>query len=202
MGRYIFNGLTVLSLLVCVATVVVWVRSYWTADEWNYMVRRRLAASTDQVDRSIAVEAGRLTLLYSRIHYGDAWMATIGFPHVEAGSAFFHTSGKPTPMAENASGPDVVLIRRFLGFEYGMHNPTPRTLDLAQAKWISVPLWLVVLCTGLPLVRVWRRRRWMRRAAELGLCPSCGYDLRATADPDGPLLARCPECGHVVGSKG
>lgn len=29
------------------------------------------------------------------------------------------------------------------------------------------------------------------------LCPACGYDLRATADPDGPLLPRCPECGYV-----
>lgn len=27
------------------------------------------------------------------------------------------------------------------------------------------------------------------------LCARCGYDLRATADPDGLLLPRCPECG-------
>jgi 4-amino-4-deoxy-L-arabinose transferase-like glycosyltransferase len=29
-GRWIFNGLAAVSLVLCVATVVIWVRSYWT----------------------------------------------------------------------------------------------------------------------------------------------------------------------------
>jgi hypothetical protein len=187
----LLNAAMVMSTLLCVATVVLWVRSYWVADEWNYMVRRRLVASTDQVDRSIAVEAGRLRFLYSSVHYDDAWMATIGDSPAGAGSAFYHATGKPMPIAESVNGPDVVMIRRFLGFEYGIHNPTPRTRDLAQGKWIAVPLWLIVFCTGWPSFRVWRRRRRMRRAVELGLCPSCGYEVRATRDC-------CPECGKPV----
>src|SRR5260370_15695140 len=31
-GRYMLNGLTALSLVLCVAIVVVWVRSYWFED--------------------------------------------------------------------------------------------------------------------------------------------------------------------------
>jgi hypothetical protein len=44
---------------------------------------------------------------------------------------------------------------------------------------------LVVLTAILPVVR-WR----VRRPKRAGLCPTCGYDLRATP-------ARCPECGAV-----
>ena len=50
------------------------------------------------------------------------------------------------------------------------------------------PHWSVVLVTAiLPAARmVSAVRRRSRRGGNL--CPSCGYDLRATPD-------RCPECG-------
>jgi hypothetical protein len=48
----------------------------------------------------------------------------------------------------------------------------------------------------LPLTWVVTRRR-SKRPPPVGLCPACGYDLRATPQAGGALLSRCPECGAV-----
>jgi hypothetical protein len=50
--------------------------------------------------------------------------------------------------------------------------------------------WWVLLPTAGCLVVAYRRRQARRKLMQLGCCPSCGYDLRATPD-------RCPECGVV-----
>lgn len=66
--------------------------------------------------------------------------------------------------------------------------------------WIALPCWMAALaCSVLPGWRAWafvRRRRGRRECERRGLCPDCGYDLRATPDAGGPLLGRCPECGR------
>ena len=55
---------------------------------------------------------------------------------------------------------------------------------------LHVPHWAVILL--LTFLAAWRLSAHLRRArdARQGLCPTCGYDLRASPD-------RCPECGTI-----
>jgi hypothetical protein len=69
----------------------------------------------------------------------------------------------------------------------------------AKVRAASIPLWLLFLFTAAwpltSLTLLYRRRARSRRRATAGCCTQCGYDLRATPNPRGDLLTRCPECG-------
>lgn len=52
--------------------------------------------------------------------------------------------------------------------------------------------YLVAAAAGL----TWLSYRRIPHLAQPHECPKCRYDLRSTPEPAGPLLDRCPECGH------
>ncbi len=57
-------------------------------------------------------------------------------------------------------------------------------------QWVvTIPLWMISLGAIAGFVLAWRAG-WMGRKA--GLCPGCGYDIRALPSD------RCPECGESL----
>lgn len=81
------------------------------------------------------------------------------------------------------------------GFAYrGRGTPMFFSVDFC-----AVCPWWAVCVSFAPLPLAWAVRRVLRfraGAGRPGRCAGCGYDLRATPKRDGPLLARCPECGR------
>lgn len=97
---------------------------------------------------------------------------------------------------------DTPLPRRFgqpnvLGF--AVYRGTARhyiLLPYAPLRGVSVPYWFFFVCTAaLPWLwlKRWRRQRRAASRVSHGLCPRCGYDVRANAD-------RCSECGLRLSS--
>ena len=87
----------------------------------------------------------------------------------------------------------------YLGFaggrtDYGMLVMGGLPPMTTRGRYVFIPFWFLAAAAGAPpaLAAVrWRRGRQVCP----GLCPTCGYDLRATP-------GRYPECGTVPKTKG
>ena len=181
MTRRLLNLLTALSLLLLwVAVVVLWVRSYWASDNlqytrvqlaWNETEVRQIIVTTDKGNAAVTV--------HRQIWNGTSEKVIALFGYVRG---VVHES---YPAVNHP-----VLGTRYplgFGFDHIDHSDT----DQVEGVWtVTFPLWAGALLTAaLPAVRLAHRARRIHRP---GLCPSCAYDLRATP-------RRCPECGTPVG---
>ena len=188
MLRRLFTLLSAVSLVLCVATCVLWVRSYRVWDE----VRVRGERQVDLLARRGAVllnvmskfsgQAGNYN--HRTVGPGDRlWLGDRDGRVVER----FRF-----PIRDDPSGPPPPPRR----VTYGRTDVTRGEglfRSVRTVAWhVSVPMWLpaagLAVLPALWLARLGRHRRRQRRMR--GLCPTCGYDLRATP-------GRCPECGKV-----
>lgn len=155
--RILLNALTALSLILCVATVLLWLRSYSPHPPPKMYGDHRF------YDRGFGASyRGALTL----VHYNPE-------------------HGRDRPFDE--------LSWRLHDFELSRWQGGNGWNSGWQYTSVGAPCWAVCLVTAiLPILWVYRRRKQPFRP---GLCPTCGYDLRATPD-------RCPECGTIRPEKG
>ena len=159
----LFNALAGISLVLCVMTAVMWVSSR----DWGHSAQ--------------GLEHG--TQIHSEL-YVVGW---------QPGYVLLWRVG-PIPFIETPVADDGLFGWDHSTEYFGLHisSWSHTNLDSVTSSWIllCVPFWwLFIITSFLPTCWAIRTLRWRRRRP-CGLCPTCGYDLRATP-------GRCPECGAI-----
>jgi hypothetical protein len=180
MKRRLLNFLTALSLLVCVAACVLWVRSYWLTDQLQWVSPGGF--------RGIGSASGSVVV---QLNPGD----TSGYSPAQHGWTYLRMQPYSAPSYAVAFG-HLDPVRTFGTWQLGgLGWYTVRDRNGRRTATGVAPFYLLAAATAaLParwtIVRL-RRRARDRRSKRRSACLVCGYDLRATP-------GRCPECGTVV----
>jgi hypothetical protein len=188
MKRRLVNLLTALSLLLCVAVCVLWVRSYRVVDELTYTSdRSRTIVTTAEGGFDLVVQNDDL---FRQTRQGWNWRHSsdrgIGrLPWRQSVSSSQNPFAQP-PRREP-----------LLGLWWGTLNTAAPYRAAPVSSFIAMgPVWPFALPWAiLPALWTVRRIRCARRNRRhaRGLCRSCGYDLA------GNVSGVCPECGRDVG---
>src|SRR5687767_4780991 len=173
--RILLNAATALSLALCVATAVLWVRS----GRGDFVVRgTRGGAYT--LAFSVGGELGLYRASHCPFDIRPQWRVGV------------HRSSNATP-AEFVTGPDGGLWLAPRQDGAGAIRTLPIRTAGGGTRWAAPHAVLVAVFAALAVIRpatvlIRTARAGGRRRRNC--CPACGYDLRATPD-------RCPECGRV-----
>jgi hypothetical protein len=178
--RILLNAATAVSLLLLVATVALWVESYRA---YAYVSLGNLVG----IDWSVAHDAGRIGLRHT------TYWAKEDDPKFPSPYRQFRRFNRFPMWVGRNWGDDGW---RWAGFDAGYRVPVYAMKfrsrpQVGVSHLVGLPYSFVAAVTlvlpSISLGHAWRERS---RPSGGALCPSCGYDLRATP-------GRCPECGSI-----
>ncbi|HEY7115987.1 MAG TPA: hypothetical protein VH475_05355 [Tepidisphaeraceae bacterium] len=195
--RILLNAATAVSLMLCVATIVLWVRSQWSSDELGY---RYATVWKDQpAHREVVCQAfqGSIrvgTILDAFASKSSADAAQTGRDlRIRMGLTYANGAAEELDPWDGGLGRWGFYWHRPSGRAYGTlsfrDDAVAYKLTRYYGRAFALPWWfLTVALLVLPARALWRWARTLGRPSTA--CSVCGYDLRATPD-------RCPECGTV-----
>ena len=166
--RYrIYQTIVTIALLLRIASATLWVRSFWISD-WMALIHRHAPMRTSSAGAATLKGSFGLYLYYAtNSDYSDPRDTIFQY--------------NPQPVDAPMVFPFDLSPPRWLGF---------RASVLDGNMELIAPGCFVALIAGAIAGSSGWRLCWLRNGRRSGLCPRCGYDLRATPD-------RCPECGTV-----
>jgi hypothetical protein len=173
----VFNAIAVVSAVLCVATVALWVRSYWY---------------DTSIDFDVA-DPPRTIWIYSssaRLHFES--LTYLAYVRVTKCRISFNDNRR---IVSDWSWTRLRIPEGWciLGFE--CYQPIR---DITRCTDVAIPYWFLTSAASmLPAIWIRKRSRMAKVNARYikGRCVACGYDLRATPE-------RCPECGAVPQNAG
>ena len=178
LARHLFTLCSAVSLLMCVAVCVLWVRSYRV---WDRVQQYRLDAGDRKELRALSTGPGSIG--YGCVHLDDPSIQS--WPRL---STPWHWVHEPRPLSTPHK-----RKWSWLGFA-AWDVPIHPGNGGGGVRGFQMPMWSLTLLFGIasaPFLSHVRRWRGARRRRQSGLCRRCGYDLRASPE-------RCPECGTAV----
>jgi hypothetical protein len=181
--RIIINGLSVLSLLLLVAAVGMWIRSY---QKFDGVYLTKVYATFERPQRRFFNARSSLGSMSVYVYHEDCVRSMMNpYDRVLLGKGWVTSTERLPPRSLSSDG-------GWLGFHREVRSQRHR-LQTFYGVNIVIPFWFqCLLFSILPIAGI---VRWCnRRIDAIGHCASCGYDLRATPD-------RCPECGTIPAVK-
>jgi hypothetical protein len=185
--RILLNTATALSLALSVAVIVLWVRSYFVSDSVYHSKWWISGQEHDESAYWFFIGRGQVGVGQRRQQLFQVFNDHDPFVELAAHPEFTWKQDRPAQTAGTPFNPEGFLQR--LGYRYvnGPIYPGNAAPNNYYREWDAPLEPFALLFALLPAIRFYRALRRRRLRAQ-GLCPTCGYDLRATPD-------RCPECG-------
>jgi hypothetical protein len=191
--RWLFNGVAAVSLLLTVASGVVWVRSYFIADllKWHdgAELRRFSHNGTEEVFGGMYWKEYSLRCAYGGIQFyhgyyrfsGNIFSGQVDVRHYYRHDEDTLSDWPDISYPYYRSGglyPRMTTDLRAMGFEL-TYIESDKRYEINHCVSVTVPMLVVFVAAGvLPILWSWREIK-RRGQTVAGYCATCGYDLRA-----------------------